>query len=193
MAKIIISTNMTLDGVVQDPDGQEGTACGGWFRQHVGEDFNAWTEREIDEAMRVDALLLGRRSDAWFATRMPTAWSAEWAGRITSLPKYVVSSTLRQAAMSNATVLSGDVVSEVAALKRKLHGDILVYGSSRLSRTLMAHGLAEELRLVVFPVVLGTGERLFDDAVKTKPMRLINSGPLGAGLVLNTYELMPAA
>jgi dihydrofolate reductase len=193
MGKIIITTNMTLDGVVQDPDGKEGTAFGGWFRQYVGQDFDAWSEREIDEAMRAGALLLGRHSDAWFATRMPTAWSAEWAARITSLPKYVVSSTLDHAELSNATVLNGDVVKQVSELKRKLDGDILVYGSSQLVRTLIAQGLADELRLVVFPVVLGTGKRLFDEVGKTKPMRLISTEQPGDSLVFHSYEFLPAA
>ncbi|WP_426663787.1 dihydrofolate reductase family protein [Rhodanobacter aciditrophus] len=193
MAKIIISTNATLDGVVQDPDGKEGTAFGGWFGQHVGTDFDAWSEREIDEAMHADALLLGRRSDAWFATRMPTAWSAEWAARITSLPKYVVSSTLERAELSNATVLGGDVVREVSELKRRLDGDILVYGSCQLSHTLVAQGLADELRVVVFPVVLGTGKRLFGGSGNAKPVRLISTGQLGNGLVLHSYAFLAAA
>ncbi|MEP6731019.1 MAG: dihydrofolate reductase family protein [bacterium] len=193
MGKIIITTNMTLDGVVQDPDGMEGTAFGGWFRQYVGKDFDAWSVREIDEALCADALLLGRHSDAWFATRMPTAWSAVWAARVTSLPKYVVSSTLDRAESSNATVLSGDVVKEISELKRKQSGDILVYGSYQLVRTLIAHGLADELRLVVFPVVLGTGARLFDDVGNTKPMRLVKTEQLGDGLVFNSYEFLSAA
>ena len=193
MARIIITTNMTLDGVVQDPDGMEGTAFGGWFRQYVGEDFDAWTEREIDEAMHADALLVGRHSDAWFAIRMPTAWSAEWAARITSLPKYVVSSTLEHAGLSNATILRGDVVKAVSELKRKLDGDIIVYGSCQLCRTLMAQGLADELRLVVFPVVLGAGRRLFDEIGTAKPMRLIDTGRLGSGLVFSSYEFLAVA
>ncbi|MEP6617666.1 MAG: dihydrofolate reductase family protein [bacterium] len=193
MGKIIISTNMTLDGVVQDPDGKEGTASGGWFGQYVGQDFDAWSEREVDEAMHVDALLLGRHSDAWFATRMATAWSAEWAARVTNLPKYVVSSTLDHAELSNATVLRGDVVKEVSELKRRLDGDILVYGSYQLCRTLMAHGLADELRVVVFPVVLGTGKRLFGEVGNAKPMRLVNAEPLGKGLAYYSYEFLPAA
>lgn len=193
MGKIIISTNVTLDGVVQDPDGKEGTPFGGWFRQYVGNDFEAWSQREVEEAMHVDALLLGRRSDAWFASRMPTAWSAPWAARINSLPKYVVSSILRQAELPNATVLRGAVVDQVSEVKRKHTGDILVYGSYQLCRTLMARGLADELRLVVFPVVLGTGKRLFDDVGTTRAMRLTTSAALGSALAYQAYELLPAA
>jgi len=193
MGKIIISTNVTLDGVVQDPDGKEGTALGGWFRQYVGNDFEAWSRREVEEALHADALLVGRRSDAWFASRMATAWSAEWAAKITSLPKYVVSSTLHHAELTNATVLRGDIVKEVSEVKRKHAGHILVYGSYQLCRTLIARGLADELRVVVFPVVLGTGKRLFDDVGTTKPMRLHTSAPLGNALAFHAYEFLPAA
>jgi len=193
MGKIIITTNVTLDGVVQDPDGKEGTALGGWFRQYVGNDFEAWSRREVEEAMHAEALLVGRRSDAWFASRMATAWSAEWADRITSLPTYVVSSTLQRAELTNATVLRGDVVKEVSEVKRRHAGDILVYGSYQLCRTLMSRGLADELRLVVFPVVLGTGTRLFDDVGATRPMRLATTTQLGNALAFHCYEFLPAA
>ena len=187
MAKIVISTNASLDGVVQDPDGEEGFKLGGWFGQFGGKDLEAWAEVEFDEALRTDALLLGRRSDEWFASR----WSSrpgEWADRLNSLPKYVVSSTLKDPKWTNATILSGNVVDEVSKLKRELDGEIVVYASYQLGRTLIEHDLVDELRLVVFPVVLGAGERLFGDTTDKKPMRLVGTRTIGDGLVSLTYE-----
>ena len=192
MGKIVISANASLDGVVQDPDGQEGFRRGGWFGQFGGTDLDAWAKVETDEALGADALLLGRRSDAWFASR----WSSrrgEWADRLNSVPKFVVSSTLQEAAWSNATVLNGDVVDEVSNLKQTVDGEILVYASTRLVRTLVDHALADELRLVVFPVVLGTGERLFGDTSGTRPLRLVGTQTIGNGLVHLTYELVRGA
>ncbi len=130
MGKIVISTNASLDGIVQDPDGQEGFRLGGWFGQFGGKDLEAWAKVSLDEALSTEALLLGRRSDEWFGTR----WSSrpgEWADRLNSLPKYVVSSTLADPKWTNATVLQGDVVTEVSKLKQKIHGDIVVYASYR--------------------------------------------------------------
>jgi dihydrofolate reductase len=187
MAKIVISTNCSLDGVVQDPDGGEGFELGGWFGKFGGEDLEQWAKMEFDEAIRTDALLLGRRSDEWFASR----WSARpgaWADRLNALPKYVVSTTLSDARWTNATVLKGDVVDEVSRLKRELDGEIVVYASYQLGRTLLEHDLVDELRLVIFPVVLGDGERLFGETSGAKPMRLIRSGTVGDGLAFLTYE-----
>jgi dihydrofolate reductase len=160
MAKIIISTNVSLDGVVQDPDGEEGFRLGGWFSQFAGKDLEAWAKVSFDETLSAQALLLGRRSDEWFAQRWQSR-SDERADRLNSLPKYVVSSTLEQPRWSNSTVLKGDVVEEVSKLKQELTGDLVVYASYQLGRTLIEHDLVDELRLVVFPVVLGAGERLF--------------------------------
>ena len=188
MAKIVISTNCSLDGVVQDPDGGEGFERGGWFGEFGGEDLEQWAKVEFEEALRADALLLGRRSDEWFASR----WSArpgEWADRLNRLPKYVVSTTLSDARWTNATVLKGNVVDEVSMLKHELDGEIVVYASYQLGRTLLEHDLVDELRLVIFPVVLGDGERLFGETSDTKPMRLIRSGTVGDGLAFLAYEL----
>jgi dihydrofolate reductase len=154
MGKIVITTNASLDGVVQDPDGQEGFRLGGWFGQFGGKDLEEWAKLETDEALGAEALLLGRRSDEWFASRWATRTGA-WADQLNSLPKYVVSSTLEDARWSNATVLKGDVVDEVSKLKQEVDGEILVYASYQLARTLIEHDLVDELRLVVFPVVLG--------------------------------------
>ena len=171
MGKIVISTNVSLDGVVQDPTGEEGFKQGGWFGEFGGRDLEEWTRHETDETLRAEALLLGRRSDEWFAARWAQR-TGEWADRLNSMPKYVVSSTLRAPRWANGTVLRGDVVSEVTKLKDALDGDIVVYASYQLGRTLMEHGLVDELRLTVFPVVLGTGERLFGETSDKTPLRL---------------------
>jgi dihydrofolate reductase len=192
MGKIIISENVSLDGVVQDPTGEEGFRLGGWFGQFGGKDLEEWAKVELEEALRAEALLLGRRSDEWFAARWASR-NGEWADRLNSLPKYVVSSTLDEGKWTNSTVLKGDVVTEISKLRQELDGDIVVYGSTRLVHTLMEHDLADELRLTVYPVVLGAGERLFGETSDKKPMRLISIQTVGDGLALLTYERIPDA
>jgi dihydrofolate reductase len=192
MGKIIISENVSLDGVVQDPTGEEGFRLGGWFGQFGGKDLEEWAKVELDEALRAEALLLGRRSDEWFAARWASR-NGEWADRLNSLPKYVVSSTADEGKWANSTVLTGDVVTEISKLRQELDGDIVVYGSTRLVHTLMEHDLADELRLTVYPVVLGAGERLFGETSDKKPMRLISIQTIGAGLAFLTYERVPDA
>jgi dihydrofolate reductase len=187
MARIVISTNTTLDGVVQDPDGEEGFRLGGWFTQFGGTDLEAWAQFFSEESRAAAALLLGRRSDDWFAARWSSR-SGEWADRLNSLPKYVVSSTLEDARWNNSTVLNGDVGTEVAKLKRTIDGEILVYASYQLGRALIEQDLVDEFRLVVFPVVLGAGERLFGETTDQKPMRLVDSRTIGDGLAVLTYE-----
>jgi dihydrofolate reductase len=187
VGKIVISTNVTLDGVVQDPDGTEGFGLGGWFAQFGGNDLDHWAKVEFQEALDTEALLLGRRTDEWFAERWLSR-SGEWADKLNSLPKYVVSSSLDRARWSNATVLGGDVVGEVSKLKQELEGEIVVYASYQLARTLIDNDLVDELRLVVFPVVLGAGERLFGETGRPKPMRLVDVTRLGEGLARLTYE-----
>src|SRR5580658_8493966 len=172
MGKIVITTNMSLDGVVEDPDGQEGFQLGGWFGQFGGKDLEAWDKVETEEALGAEALLLGRRSDEWFAMRWLTR-SGEWADKLNTMPKFVVSSTLQDAKWSNSTIIRGDVVSEVSKLKQEIHGEILVYASYQLVQTLIEHDLVDELRLVIFPVVLGAGERLFGATSGKRPLRLI--------------------
>ena len=192
MGKIVISTNVSLDGVVQDPDGEEGFKLGGWFGQFGGKDLEQWGKVEFDEAMSTEALLLGRRSDEWFAARWIPK-SGPWADRLNGLPKYVVSSTLEDPRWTNVTVLKGDVVDEVTRLKRDLDGDIVVYASYQLGRTLMEHDLVDGLRLFVFPVVLGGGERLFGETSDKKAMRLVGTRTVGDGLIFVTYQVIRQA
>jgi dihydrofolate reductase len=185
MGKIAISENVSLDGVVQDPTGDEGSRHGGWLDRADEE----WAKVEFDEALRAEALLLGRRTDEYFGTRWPSR-TGEWAERLNSMPKYVVSSTLEAPKWSNATLLRGEVVNEVLNLKRELAGEIVVYGSRQVVHTLMEHDLVDELRLMVHPIVVGAGERLFGETSDKKPMRLRESRTVGDGLVYLTYECL---
>jgi dihydrofolate reductase len=189
MGKIVVSENVSLDGVVEDPTGEEGFRHGGWFEQFAEKDREAWAEVEFAEALGAEALLLGRRSDEFFGARWPSR-SGEWADRLNSLPKYVVSSTLENPRWTNSTVLKGDVAGEVSKLRRELDGEIVVMASTQLVRTLMEHDLVDELRLMVFPVVLGDGERLFGETSEQKPVRLIDTRTVGDGLAYLTYELV---
>src|SRR5690348_1170681 len=189
MGKIVISENVSLDGVVQDPTGEEGFRFGGWFNQIGDKDRAEWAKVGFGEAMGAEAFLLGRRTDEWLAGRW-LARSGEWADRLNSLPKYVVSSTLEEPKWTNSTVLKGDAVNEVSKLKQELDGDIVVAGSIQLAHTLMEHDLVDELRLMIYPVVLGAGGRLFGETSDKKPMRLTNTQTVGDGLALLTYEFV---
>jgi dihydrofolate reductase len=189
MGKLVISANVSLDGVVEDPTGDEGFKHGGWFVQVDDKDRDAWAKVEFDEALGAEALLLGRRSDEFFAARWQTRMG-EWADRLNGMPKYVVSSTLSKPRWSNATVLNGDVVDEVSKLKQQLDGEIVVYASRQLVHTLIEHDLVDELRLMVFPVVLGAGKRLFGETSDKRPMRLLDTRTVGEGLAYLTYELV---
>ena len=185
MGTIIISENVSLDGVIQDPAGDEGFRLGGW----VGmiKDSPQLNKLALDEALGAEALLLGRRSYEWFAARWPSR-SGELADRLNSLPKYVLSSTLEDPAWNNSIILKGDPVAEVSKLKQELNGEILVPASFQLLRTLIEHDLVDELRLKIFPVVLGAGERLFGETSDKKPMRLVDTQILGDGVAILTYE-----
>ena len=187
MGKIVVSENVSLDGVTQDPTGEEGFRHGGWFGRIGDKDREAWAKMELDEALGAEALLLGRRSDEWFATRWLSR-SGDWADRLNSLPKYVVSSALEEPRWTSATVLTGDVADAVSKLKQELDGDIVVYASTQLVHTLMEHDLVDELRLTVYPVVLGAGERLFGETSDSRPLRLVSTQTIGDGLAFLTYE-----
>jgi dihydrofolate reductase len=185
MGKIVISDNVSLDGVIQDPAGDEGFTRGGWVGRIAA--LPELAKVALDEAQGAEALLLGRRSYEWLAARWPSR-SGELADRLNSLPKYVVSSTLADPEWDNSTVLKGDVVTEVSRLKHELDGEILVPASFQLVRTLIEHDLVDELRLKIFPVVLGAGERLFGETSDKKPMRLLDTQTLGDGVAILTYE-----
>ena len=191
MGKIVMSgpQNVSHDGVVQDPDGEEGFRLGGWFVQFGGKDLEQWNKLALDEALRAEAWLLGRRSYEFFGQRWRPR-SGELADRLKSMPKYVVSSTLEDPEWSNTIVLKRDVVSEVTRLQQEIGGEIHVPASYQLARTLFEHDLVDELRLVVFPVVLGDGERLFGETSSEKPMRLVDTKTVGEGLAFLTYELV---
>ncbi len=189
MGKIVISENVTLDGVIQDPTGEEGFRHGGWAGRAGPRGREATAKVLLDEALGAEALLLGRRTDEYFGSRWNSR-SGELADRLNSLPKYVVSSTLEDPVWNNSTVLKGDVVNEVSKLKQELDGDIVVYASRQLVRTLMQHDLVDELRLMVYPVVLGAGERLFGETSDKKSMRLVSTRTVEGGLAYLTYELV---
>jgi dihydrofolate reductase len=187
MGKIIISANASLDGVIQDPAGDEGFTRGGWVGRISA--LPELAKVTLDEALGTDALLLGRRTYDWLAARWPSR-TGELADRLNSLPKYVVSSTLEDPGWNNSTVLKGDVVAEVSKLKQQLDGPIDVIASFQLARTLIDHDLADELRLKLFPVVLGAGERLFGETRDTKPMRLLDTRMIGDSIVIVTYAVI---
>jgi dihydrofolate reductase len=177
MGKIVISENVSLDLL----------AAGERLFEWVGQVKGEAAEVLLDEALGSEALLLGRRSYEFFAARWPFR-GGEYADRLNSMPKYVMSSTLGDPSWNNATVLRGDVVNEVSKLKRQLDGDIVVYGSIQLVRALIEHDLADELRLMIYPVVLGAGEPLFGETSDKKPMRPISTRTTGDGLAFLTYQ-----
>jgi dihydrofolate reductase len=185
MGKIVISDNVTLDGVIQDPAGDEGFRHGGW----VGLISNSpqLGQLLLDEARGQEAFLLGRRTYEWLAARWSSR-SGELADRLNSLPKYVVSSTLEHPAWNNSTVLRGDVLNEVSKLKQELNGEIVVPGSFQLVHTLIEHDLVDEIRLKVFPVVLGAGARLFGETNDKKPLRLLEAQTIEGGIAFLTYQ-----
>ena len=185
MGKIVVSDNVSLDGVIQDPAGDEGFRVGGWVGQI--KDREELNTVKLDEALSTEALLLGRRSYEFFAARWQPR-GGDLADRLNSLPKYVVSSTLQDPDWNNSTVLKGDVVNVVSKLKQQVAGDIVVYASFQLSRTLLEHDLVDEMRLMVLPVVLGAGERLFGETSNKKPMRLVKARAIDDDIAFLTYE-----
>jgi dihydrofolate reductase len=189
MARIVVSENVSIDGVVQDPTGEEGFRHGGWFGQVTDRDRDARGNVMLDEALRAEAFLLGRRSYEFLASRWPTR-SGELADRLNSLPKYVVSSTLVDPTWNNTRVLQGSAVQEVSKLKEELEGDVVVAASLQLVRTLIEHHLVDELRLMVHPVLLGAGERLFGETNDKQSMRLLDTRVVGDGLGYLSYEVI---
>lgn len=191
MGRIVISENVTLDGVIEDPAGGEGFARGGWVGRVGDRGRDEAAKILVEEALHAQALLLGRHSYEFFAGRWPSR-SGELADRLNRLPKYVVSATLEEPNWSNSKVLKGDAANEVSKLKQELEGEILVYGSFRLVHMLLERDLVDELRLMVYPVVLGAGERLFGETSDKLPMRLLDVRSVGSDLARLTYEPVSA-
>ena len=190
MGKVVISENVSLDGVIQDPAGDEGFQRGGWVGRVGDRGREAAAQVLLEEALGTEAMLLGRRSYEFLAARWPSR-TGELADRLNSVPKYVVSSTLQHPDWNNSTVLRGDAVTEVSKLKHELDGEIVVLGSPQLARMLIEHDLVDELRLMVYPVVLGAGERLFGETGGNKAMRLVDTQTVGDGIAILTYEYVP--
>jgi len=187
MGKIVVTEFVSLDGVIEAPGGGENYKHGGWtFEINRGDEGDAF---KLDEIREADAQLLGRVTYEGFAAAWPN-YSDEvgFADKMNTMPKYVVSSTLKQADWNNSTILSGDVVEEVKKLKDEVDGVILVAGSAQLVHTLFEHDLVDELRLMVFPVVLGSGKRLFGETTDKKPLRLADSKIVGDGIAIQIYE-----
>lgn len=184
--RIIVSEFVTVDGVMEDPGGAGDFDRGGWaFRYDRGPEGDKF---KLDEVMQADAMLLGRKTYEGFAQAWPDRTDeAGFADKMNSMPKYVVSATLGRADWTNSTILAGDVVAAVTSLKEQEGGDILVAGSGQLVRTLHRHGLIDEYRLMVFPVILGAGERLFGDDAGVSSLRLAGASTVGDGVLILTY------
>jgi dihydrofolate reductase len=189
MGRIVVTEFMSLDGVVEDPGGSENFRYGGWsFEISRGDEGDKF---KLDEAFSSDALLLGRVTYEGFAAAWPSR-EGEFADKFNTMPKYVVSSTLKDPAWNNSTVLNGDLAEEVAKLKQEVDGDIVVHGSVRLVQALVEHDLVDELRLMVYPVVLGSGKRLFGETSDKKTFDLADSKVVGDGVAILVYQPPPA-
>jgi dihydrofolate reductase len=185
MGKIVVTEFISLDGVIEDPGGSEDYRHGGWtFEIDRGEEGDKF---KLDETFEAEAQLLGRVTYEGFADAWPSR-EGEFADKFNSMPKYVVSSTLGEQEWSNSTVLRGDLRTEVTRLKAEIDGVILVAGSAQLVQALLEHDLVDELRLMIFPVLLGSGKRLFGEVSQKRPLRLVGSQTLGDGIALLTYE-----
>jgi dihydrofolate reductase len=189
MGRVVVTEFVTLDGVFEDPGGAEGFEHGGWsFKFDRGAEGDKF---KLDELMAADAQLLGRVTYAGFAKAWPSMDAGEFGEKMNGMPKYVVSSTLARAdaTWENSTVIGTDVAAQVTVLKEQLTGDILVAGSANLVQTLAKHDLVDEYRLMVFPVVLGSGRRLFGDGFPHAVLRLVDTTPLGPdGVLVLTYQ-----
>jgi len=192
MGKIVVIENVSLDGVVQDPTGEEGFERGGWFLRISDRDRAGWAGAGLEEALGSEAMLLGRRTEEWLAARWPSR-TGEWADTLNGMPKYVVSATLEEPKWTNSTVLAGDPVTEALKLKQELAGEIVVAGSIQLVHALLAHDLVDGLRLIVFPVVVGAGRRMFGETPGAMLMRLVSVRAIGDSLAQLTYQRITGA
>jgi dihydrofolate reductase len=185
MARIVITEFISLDGVIEDPGGSEDYEYGGWsFEFSRGDEGDKF---KLDETMETEALLLGRVTYEGFADAWPSR-EGEFADKFNNMPKYVVSSTLTDPEWTNTTVLEGDPIEAVRKLRESGDGNIVVHGSGTLAQALIENDLVDELRLMVFPVVLGKGKRLFGETSAKKPLRLTDSKTVGDGVSILTYE-----
>jgi dihydrofolate reductase len=185
MGRIVVTEFISLDGVMQDPGGDSSWKHAGWsFKVSSGEEGDKF---KLDETRESEALLLGRVTYQGFAKAWPSV-KGEFGDMFNNMPKYVVSSTLEKADWNNSTVLKGDVVKEVSRLKQRLHGTIAVHGSAQLAQTLLKHDLVDELRLMVYPVILGSGKRLFGEATDKKALSLAESKIVGDGVAILIYK-----
>jgi dihydrofolate reductase len=184
VGRIVVTEFVSLDGVMEDPGGSEGTRNAGWsFEVSRGEEGDKF---KLDETVGSDALLLGRKTYEGFAEAWPSR-DGEFADKFNTMPKYVVSSTLQNPEWSNSTVLSGDLVEEVTRIREKHRGDIVVHGSAQLVQGLLENDLVDELRLMVFPVVLGSGKRLFGETSAKKRLELTSARTVGEGVEILVY------
>jgi len=185
VGRIVVTEFVSLDGVMEDPGGAENFRHGGWtFEIARGDEGDKF---KLDEALDAAALLLGRVTYEGFAEAWPSR-EGDFADKFNSMPKYVVSSTLEAAEWNNSTVLEGDVIDEVSKLRRDVDGDVVVHGSAQLVQALIEHDLVDELRLMVFPLVLGTGKRLFGETSDKRPLRLADSKVVGDGVAILVYR-----
>jgi dihydrofolate reductase len=185
VGRIVVTEFVSLDGVMEDPGGAESFRHGGWsFEIERGDEGNTF---KLDETLSSEALLLGRATYEGFAEAWPSR-EGEFADKFNTMPKYVVSSTLDEPQWNNSTVLKGDAAEEVAKLKQEQDGDIVVHGSAQLVQALIEHDLVDELRLMVYPVVLGSGKRLFGETSDKKRLRLVDSQVVGDGVLILRYE-----
>jgi dihydrofolate reductase len=185
VGRIVVTEFVSLDGVMEDPGGAENFKHGGWsFEIARGEEGDKF---KLDETFASEALLLGRKTYEGFAAAWPSR-EGEFADKFNSMPKYVISSTLNEPEWNNSTVLKDDVAEEVGKLRQEQDGDIVVHGSAQLVQTLIENDLVDELRLMVYPLVLGSGKRLFGETGDKKPMRLVDSKVVGDGVAILIYE-----
>src|SRR6266487_30527 len=185
MGRLVVTEYISVDGVVEAPSGNEQFERTGWT-----DDFSRGADGDqfkVDETMAADAQLLGRVTYETFAAAWPQ-FEGEFADKFNSMPKYVVSSTLRDPEWNNTTVLEGDLVDEVTKLKQRYERDVILHGSPQLVQALIEHDLVDALHLLVYPVIVGAGKRLFDGTSETKRLRLAETRTFGDGVHLLVYE-----
>jgi dihydrofolate reductase len=190
MGRIVVSQFVSVDGVIEDPVGMEDLGRGDWTSHassgEEGEKF------KLDEIFESEAMLLGRTTYDAYAQAWPPR-DGEYADKLNGMPKYVVSSTIDEPSWENSTVLRGDVPAEVAGLKQRTGGDLLIQGSAQLVDTLLQEDLVDEWRLMVFPIVVGSGKRCFGDPGRSRPLRLVDSRAVGEGVAILVYQPEDAA